>query len=44
MKIKLLQLDSNYYRFPEGIKTADEFAEYANNSGQKFVKLTLYSE
>ena len=43
MKIKLLQLDSNYYRFPEGIKTADEFAEYANNSGQKFVKLTLYS-
>ena len=43
MKIKLLQLDSNYYRFPEGINTADEFAEYANNSGQKFVKLTLYS-
>lgn len=43
MKIKLLQLDSNYYRFPEGIKTADEFAEYANNNGQKFVKLTLYS-
>ena len=43
MKIKLLQLDSNYYRFPEGIKTADEFAEYANSSGQKFVKLTLYS-
>ena len=43
MKIKLLQLDSNYYRFPKGINTADEFAEYANNSGQKFVKLTLYS-
>ena len=43
MKIKLLQLDSNHYRFPEGINTADEFAEYANHSGQKFVKLTLYS-
>ena len=43
MKIQLIQLDSNYYRFPEGIKTADEFAEYANSSGQKFVKLTLYS-
>ena len=44
MKTKLLQLDSNYYRFPEGIKTADEFAQFANNSSQKFVKLTMYSE
>ena len=44
MKTKLLQLDTNYYRFPEGIKTADEFAEFANNSSQKFVKLTMYSE
>ena len=42
--MKLLKLDSNYYRFPEGVKTADEFAELANNSSQKFVKLTMYSE
>ena len=42
MKTKLLQLDTNYYRFPEGIKTADEFAKFANNSSQKFVKLTMY--
>jgi hypothetical protein len=42
--MKILQLDNNYFRFPEGIKTADEFAEFANNSGQKFVKLTMYSE
>ena len=44
MNTKLLQLDTNYYRFPEGIKTADEFAQFANNSSQKFVKLTMYSE
>ena len=42
--MKLLQLDTNYYRFPEGIKTAEEFAEFANNCGQKFVKMTMYSE
>ena len=44
MKTKLLQPDTNYYRFPEGIKTADEFAKFANNSSQKFVKLTMYGE
>ncbi|MBP5694559.1 MAG: hypothetical protein J6X03_03815, partial [Bacilli bacterium] len=44
MKTKLLKLDINYYRFPEGIKTADEFAKFANNSSQKFVKLTMYSD
>lgn len=42
--MKLLQLDTNYYRFPEGMKTADEFAEFANNCSQKFVKMTMYSE
>ena len=42
--MKILQLDTNYYKFPEGIKTADEFAKFANNSSQKFVKLTMYSE
>ena len=42
--MKLLQLDTNYYRFPEGIKTAEEFAEFANNCSQKFVKMTMYSE
>lgn len=42
--MKLLQLDTNYYRFPEGIKNAEEFAEFANNCGQKFVKMTMYSE
>ena len=42
--MKLLKLDSSYYRFPEGIKSADEFAEFANSSSQKFVKLTMYSE
>ena len=36
MKTKLLQLDTNYYRFTEEIKTANEFAEFANNSSQKF--------
>ncbi len=45
MKTKLLQLDTNYYRFPEGIKSADEFAQLANDeNNQKFVKLTMYSE
>ena len=42
--MKLLQLDTNYYRFQEGIKNAEEFAEFANNCGQKFVKMTMYSE
>lgn len=29
--MKILQLDTNYYKFPEGIKTVDEFANFANN-------------
>ena len=26
--MKILQLDNNYFRFPEGIKTAEEFVEW----------------
>ena len=28
--MKILQLDTNYYRFPEGIKTVEEFVEFVN--------------
>lgn len=42
--MKLLQLDTNYYAFPEGIKTIEEFVELANNSGGQFIKMTMYSE
>ena len=42
--MKILQLDNNYFRFPEGIKTAEEFVEFVNNSSQKFIKMTMLSE
>lgn len=42
--MKLLKIDSDYYRFPEGIKTIDEFVEFVNNSSQKFIKMTMYSD
>ena len=42
--MKILQLDNNYFRFPEGIKTVEEFIEFVNNSSQKFIKMTMLSE
>lgn len=42
--MKLLQLDSNSYDFPQGIESAREFAEFANENGLKFVKLNKYVE
>ena len=30
--MKILQLDTNYYRFPEGIKTVEEFVEFINTN------------
>ena len=42
--MKLLKLDSDHYAFPDGIATADEFAKFANDNSQKFVKLTMYSD
>ena len=42
--MKILQLDNNYFRFPEGIKTVEEFVEFVNNSSQKFIKMTMLSE
>ena len=42
--MKILQLDNNYFRFPEGIKSVEEFVEFVNNSSQKFIKMTMLSE
>ena len=42
--MKILKLDNNYFRFPEGIKTVEEFVEFVNNSSQKFIKMTMLSE
>ena len=42
--MKILQLDNNYFRFPDGIKTVEEFVEFVNNSSQKFIKMTMLSE
>ncbi len=42
--MKILQLDNNYFRFPEGIKSVEEFVKFVNNSSQKFIKMTMLSE
>ena len=42
--MKLLKLDSEHYAFPKGINNIDEFAKFANENNQKFVKLTMYSD
>ena len=42
--MKLLKIDSEHYAFPKGIKTVEEFVEFVNNSSQKFVKMTMYSD
>ena len=42
--MKILQLDNNYFRFPEGIKNVEEFVEFVNNSSQKFIKMTMLGE
>jgi len=33
--MKILQLDNNYFRFPEGIKSVEEFVEFVNNSSHQ---------
>ena len=42
--MKILKLDNDYFRFPEGIKTVEEFIEFVNNSSQKFIKMTMLGE
>lgn len=42
--MKILKIDSEHYAFPEGIKTVEEFVEFVNNSSQKFIKMTMYSD
>ncbi len=42
--MKLLKLDSDHYAFPEEIKNVDEFAKFANDNNQKFIKMTMYSD
>ena len=42
--MKMLKIDSEHYAFPEGIKTVEEFIEFVNNSSQKFIKMTMYSD
>jgi hypothetical protein len=42
--MKILQLDNNYFKFPEGIKNVEEFVEFVNNSSQKFIKMTMLCE
>ena len=42
--MKLLKLDENYYRFPKGIETVDEFVEFVNNCSCKFIKMIMLSD
>ena len=42
--MKILKIDSEHYAFPEGIKTVEEFVEFVNNSSQKFIEMTMYSD
>lgn len=41
--MKILKLDYNYFIFPEGIKTVEEFVEFVNSRSPKFIKLTMLS-
>ena len=42
--MKLLAIDSSYYKFPDGIETLEEFVDFVNNSEKRFVRLTEYLE
>ncbi len=42
--MKLIQIDTNYYKFPEGIKTIEEFIAITNKCGEKFIKMVIYSQ
>lgn len=44
MKRKLLQIDTSYFEFPNGMKTLEEFIHFVNDSGSKFIKMTMCSE
>lgn len=38
--MKLLQVDYDYYKFPDGIENIEEFVEFVNSGGQQFIKMT----
>ena len=42
--MKLLNIDWNYYEFPDGIKTIEEFIAFVNDNPHKFIELTEFSE
>ena len=42
--MKLLEIDRDYFAFPEGMESVEEFIEFVNNNGNKFIKMTRYNE
>ncbi|MBE6635738.1 MAG: hypothetical protein E7617_06040 [Ruminococcaceae bacterium] len=42
--MKLLAIDSSYYKFPEGFETLEEFIDFVNNSEKRFIRMTEYLE
>lgn len=42
--MKLLEIDYNYYSFPDGIDSLEAFIEYANQHYHSFVKMKIYEE
>ena len=40
MKTKILEIDYDYYYYPDGITCVEEFIEYCNDHFQSFIELT----
>lgn len=42
--MKALFIDHNYYKFPEGIESVEQFAKHLNKNFNSFIKLTEYRD
>ncbi len=42
--MKLLAIDSSYYKFPEGFETLEKFIDFVNGSDKRFIRMTEYLE
>lgn len=42
--MKAIYIDHEYYQFPDGIQSIEQFAKFLNENYNSFIKLTQYSD
>lgn len=42
--MKILQLDDNYFKFPKGVSSIEEFVDFVNSNSPRFTKMIMLSD